>query len=54
MKLDRKLLVRIKDFLESEIAKNKQFTYEHDVSKYRNDIRTLVKVNYKLENMRYK
>tara|TARA_R100001530_G_scaffold100644_1_gene69978 strand:- start:224 stop:388 length:165 start_codon:yes stop_codon:yes gene_type:complete len=54
MKLDRQLLMRIKDLLESEIAKNKQFTYEHDVSKYRKDIKTLVYVNYQLQQARYK
>jgi hypothetical protein len=54
MKLDRQLLIRIKGFLESEIQKNKQFTYEHDVFKYRNDIKTLVYVNYELQQMRYK
>jgi|9_EtaG_2_1085328.scaffolds.fasta_scaffold55366_3 hypothetical protein len=54
MKLDRQLLIRIKGFLESEIQKNKQFTYEHNVFQYRNDIKTLVYVNYELQQMRFK
>jgi len=54
MKLDKQFLVRIKDFLESEIAKNKPFTYEHNVFQYRNDIKTLVYVNYQLQQARYK
>lgn len=48
MKMNKHLLNRIKIFLESEIAKNPPFVKTHNVFQYKNDIKTLVYVNYEL------
>ena len=52
--LNKQLLTRIKKFLELEIQKNKPFTSNYDIYKYHTDIKTLVYVNYELQQQRYK
>lgn len=52
--LNKQLLTRIKKFLELEIQKNKPFTSDYDIYKYHTDIKTLVHINFKLEQSRYK
>ena len=48
LKFDKKLLLKIKSYLESELRNNPSHTYNFNVDKYRIDSVNLAFVNYEL------